>query len=79
MNKIGNYVVQIKYIEDVESEIRNKSLNIIHLNKKYSSEIEDKINQLSGDFINVTYFSILLLLIIVLSFLILLAYKVYKM
>ena len=78
MNKIGNYVVQIKYIEDVESEIRNKSLNIIHLNKKYSSEIEDKINQLSGDFINVTYFSILLLLIIVLSFLILLAYKVYK-
>jgi HD-GYP domain-containing protein (c-di-GMP phosphodiesterase class II) len=78
VNKIGNYVVQIKYIEDVESEIRNKSLNIIHLNKKYSSEIEDKINQLSGDFINVTYFSILLLLIIVLSFLILLAYKVYK-
>lgn len=78
VNKIGNYVVEIKYIEDVEFDIRNKSLNIINLNKKYSSEIEDKISQLSSDFINVTYFSILLLLVMVVSSLMLLAYKVYK-
>jgi hypothetical protein len=36
VNKVGNYVVEIKYIEDVEFEIRSKSLNIINKNKKYS-------------------------------------------
>lgn len=78
VGKIGNSVVKIKEIEDQEFDIRNKSFNIINLNKTYSSEMEAKIEKLSSDFINITYFSILLLLIIVISFLALLAYKVYK-
>ena len=55
VNKVGNYVVNIKDIEDQEFDIRNKSFNIINLNKKYSSQIEEKIAQLSSDFINITY------------------------
>ena len=78
VGKVGNSVVKIKEIEEIEFDIRNKSFNIINLNKQYSSEMEDEIEQLSGDFINITYLSILLLLIIVISFLTLLAYKVYK-
>ena len=78
VEKVGNSVVKIKEIEDKEFDIRNKSFNIINLNKTYSSEMEAKIEKLSSDFINITYFSILLLLIIVISFLAILAYKVYK-
>ena len=47
-------------------------------NKVYSSEIEKKIAQLSADFINYTYFSILFLLLIIGAFIIILGYKVYK-
>jgi HD-GYP domain-containing protein (c-di-GMP phosphodiesterase class II) len=78
VNKVGVYVVNIKNIEDKEIEIKDISLNIININKKYSLEIEEKIEKLSGDFINITYFSVLSLLIIVISFLSFLAYKIYK-
>ena len=78
VEKVGNHIIKIKDIEDKEFEIRNISLNIININKKYSSDIEDKIEKLSSDFINITYFSILVLLIIVISFLSFLAYKIYK-
>ena len=78
VDKVGNYVVNIKEIEDQEFDIRSKSFNIININKKYSSQIEEKIAQLSSDFINFTYFSILILLVIVVSSLMILAYKVYK-
>ena len=76
--KVGDYVVKIKDIEDRESEIRDMSLGIININKKFSIEIEEKIENLSSEFINITYFSILSLLIIVISFLSFLAYKIYK-
>jgi HD-GYP domain-containing protein (c-di-GMP phosphodiesterase class II) len=78
VDKVGNYVVSIKDIEDQEFDIRSKSFNIINLNKKYSTQIEEKISQLSSNFINFTYFSILILLVIVVSSLMVLAYKVYK-
>jgi HD-GYP domain-containing protein (c-di-GMP phosphodiesterase class II) len=78
VDKVGNYVVNIKDIEDQEFDIRSKSFNIINLNKKYSTQIEEKISQLSSNFINFTYFSILILLVIVVSSLMVLAYKVYK-
>lgn len=78
VDKVGNYVVNIKEIEDQEFDIRSKSFNIININKKYSSQIEEKIAQLSSNFINFTYFSILILLVIVVSSLMILAYKVYK-
>jgi HD-GYP domain-containing protein (c-di-GMP phosphodiesterase class II) len=78
VGKVGGSVVNIKEIEELEFDIGNKSLNIINLNKQYSSEMEVEIEKLSSDFINITYLSILLLLIIVISFLTLLAYKVYK-
>ena len=78
VGKVGNSVVKIKEIEEIEFDIRSKSFNIINLNKQYSSEMEDEIEKLSSDFINATYLSILLLLIIVISFLTLLAYKVYR-
>lgn len=78
VDKVGNYVVSIKDIEDQEFVIRSKSFNIININKKYSSQIEEKIAQLSSDFINITYLSILSLLFIVIGSLVFLAYKVYK-
>ena len=78
VEKVGNDVVKIKNIEEQELEVRNKSLNIINLNKDYSSKIEARIEQLSSDFINITYLSILILLISVIGFLMILAYKVYK-
>lgn len=78
VEKVGNDVVKIKNIEEQELEVRNKSLNIINLNKDYSSKIETRIEQLSADFINITYLSILILLISVIGFLMILAYKVYK-
>jgi response regulator RpfG family c-di-GMP phosphodiesterase len=78
VKRVGDNVIKIKNIEDQEFEIRNKSFNIINLNKKYSLEIKDKIEEISSNFINITYFSILLLLITAISFLSILAYKVYK-
>ena len=78
VQKVGSYVVEIKNIEDRESELRTKSYNIISTNKKYSSEIENKIEELSNNFINSTYFSILILVSVVVIFLIILGYKVYK-
>lgn len=78
VDKIGNNVIKIKEIEDQEFDIRSKSFNIIILNKKYSTEMESKIDQLSSDFINFTYLSILVLLFIVVGSLMLLAYKVYR-
>ena len=59
VDKVGNYVVNIKEIEDQEFDIRSKSFNIININKKYSSQIEEKIAQLSSNFINFTYFNII--------------------
>ena len=73
VEKVGNDVVKIKNIEEQELEVRNKSLNIINLNKDYSSKIEARIEQLSSDFINITYLSILILLISVIGFLMILA------
>jgi HD-GYP domain-containing protein (c-di-GMP phosphodiesterase class II) len=78
VKKIGNYVVLIKEIEDKELNFENKILEIINQNKIYSSQIEMKIIELSSDFINITYFSILFLLIIVIGFIVILGYKVYK-
>ena len=78
VNKVGNIVVELKNIEDKELILRNKILDVINQNKVYSSEIEKKIAQLSADFINYTYFSILFLLLIIGAFIIILGYKVYK-
>ncbi len=78
VQKVGSYIIEIKYIEEKEFELKNKSFNIINTNKKYSFDIEKKIEELSSDFINITYFSILLLLIVVIVSIIILGYKVYK-
>lgn len=78
VTKVGNYVVSLKDIEDKENSLRNKIYNVINQNKIYSSEIEKKIVELSANFINHTYFTILLLLIVIIIFIIVLGYKVYK-
>ncbi|PUE66969.1 HD family phosphohydrolase [Arcobacter lacus] len=68
----------IKELDIKIEELKNKIYNVINQNKVYSSDIEKKIAQLSADFINYTYFSILFLLLIIGSFIIILGYKVYK-
>jgi len=78
VSKLGNQVVLLKQIEEKENELKNKVFDVINQNKVYSSEIEKKIAQLSADFINYTYFSILFLLLIIGAFIIILEYKVYK-
>ena len=78
VSKLGNQVVLLKQIEEKENELKNKVFDEINQNKVYSSEIEKKIAQLSADFINYTYFSILFLLLIIGAFIIILGYKVYK-
>ena len=78
VSKLGNQVVLLKQIEEKENELKNKVFDVINQNKVYSSEIEKKIAQLSADFINYTYFSILFLLLIIGAFIIILGYKVYK-
>ena len=78
VQKVGSYVVEIKNIENREIQLKDKSLNIINTNKKYSLDIEKRIEELSNNFINITYFSILILVTVVVIFLIILGYKVYK-
>ncbi|MCG3718643.1 HD domain-containing protein, partial [Aliarcobacter butzleri] len=78
VSKLGNQVVLLKQIEEKENELKNKVFDVINQNKVYSSEIEKKIAQLSADFINYTYFSVLFLLLLIGSFIIILGYKVYK-
>ncbi|MCT7605839.1 HD domain-containing protein [Aliarcobacter butzleri] len=78
VSKLGNQVVLLKQIEEKENELKNKVFDVINQNKIYSFEIEKKIAQLSADFINYTYFSVLFLLLIIGSFIIILGYKVYK-
>ena len=78
VSKLGNQVVLLKQIEEKENELKNKVFDVINQNKVYSFEIEKKIAQLSADFINYTYFSVLFLLLLIGSFIIILGYKVYK-
>ena len=78
VNKVGAYVVKIKKIEDAEAQLRDKIFNVINLNKQYSSEIEIKIEKYSSNFINITYFSILFLLGLIVVFIVVLGYKVYR-
>jgi HD-GYP domain-containing protein (c-di-GMP phosphodiesterase class II) len=78
VNKVGMYVVDIQNIEEKELNLRKKILNIINLNKEYSFQIENKIQELSTKFINFTYSSILFLLLLVIVSIIILGYKVYR-
>ncbi len=78
VTKVGNYVVSLKDIEDKENSLRSKIYNVINQNKIYSSKIEKKIVELSTNFINHTYFTILLLILVIIIFIIVLGYKVYK-
>lgn len=73
--------IEKEIVEELDvkiEELKNKVFDVINQNKVYSSEIEKKIAQLSADFINYTYFSILFLLLIIGCFIIILGYKVYK-
>lgn len=78
VKNVGNNVVELKNIEDKELILRNKILDVISSNKEYSSQIEAKILQLSSNFINFTYLSIFVLLVIIIGLIIILGYKVYK-
>ncbi|MDD3007307.1 MAG: HD domain-containing protein [Arcobacter sp.] len=78
VTKVGNQVVLLKNIEDKEDDLRSKIYNVVNQNKIYSSEIEKKIVELSTNFINLTYFAILLLVVLIILFITILGYKVYK-
>ncbi len=78
VNEVGNCVVELKNIEDEEQILRNKILDVINQNKIYSSLIEEKIAKLTSSFISFTYFSVLFLLLLILSLIVILGYKVYK-
>lgn len=78
VSKVGNYVVLLKNIEDKEISLGNKIVEVINQNKIYSSQIESKITELSSNFISITYFSILFLLVVIIGFIVVIGYKVYK-
>ncbi|WP_066219212.1 HD-GYP domain-containing protein [Aliarcobacter cryaerophilus] len=78
VNKVGNIVVELKNIEDKELILRNKILDVINQNKVYSSEIQKEIADLTSNFINFTYISILFLLLLIICLIVVLGYKVYK-
>ena len=78
VNKVGNIVVELKNIEDKELILRNKILDVINQNKVYSSEIQKEIADLTSNFINFTYISILFLLLLIIYLIVVLGYKVYK-
>ena len=78
VSKVGNYVVLLKNIEDKEIFLGNKIIEVINQNKIYSSQIESKITELSSNFISITYFSILFLLVVIIGFIVVIGYKVYK-
>lgn len=78
VNKVGNIVVELKNIEDKELILRNKILDVINENKIYSSEIQKTIASLTSNFINFTYISVLFLLLIIMTVIVILGYKVYK-
>ncbi|MGJ0371888.1 HD domain-containing protein [Aliarcobacter cryaerophilus] len=78
VNKVGNIVVELKNIEDKELILRNKILDVINQNKVYSSEIQKEIADLTSNFINFTYISILFLLLLIIFLIVVLGYKVYK-
>ena len=78
VNKVGNIVVELKNIEDKELILRNKILDVINQNKVYSSEIQKEIANLTSNFINFTYISILFLLLLIICLIVVLGYKVYK-
>lgn len=78
VNKVVNIVVELKNIEDKELILRNKILDVINQNKVYSSEIQKEIADLTSNFINFTYISILFLLLLIIFLIVVLGYKVYK-
>ena len=78
VNKVGNIVVELKNIENKELALRNKILDVINENKIYSSDIQKIIAELTSNFINLTYISVLFLLLIIMTVIVILGYKVYK-
>lgn len=78
VNQIGTYILELKNIENQELILGKDIVDVINQNKIYSSEIEKKIKDLTANFINITYFSILFLLGLIILFIVILGYKVYK-
>ena len=78
VNQIGTYILELKNIENQELILGKDIVDVINQNKIYSFEIEKKIKDLTANFINITYFSILFLLGLIILFIVILGYKVYK-
>lgn len=76
--QVGQYVLEIKKLEQQEALIQNNIYQIINDNKKINLLIEEKIDQFSEEFISNINKTVILLLILTLGFIALLSYKVNK-
>jgi response regulator RpfG family c-di-GMP phosphodiesterase len=78
VNKVGTYILQIEDIIVLESQLENEILVILKENQKVNDMIIRTIERLSSEFIHKTYSIMLLLALIIISFIVIFAYKVYQ-
>jgi response regulator RpfG family c-di-GMP phosphodiesterase len=76
--QVGKYAIEIKQLEDKEKFLQNEITKIINHNKEINGLVEKEIDSLSSHFIDNMNKLIILLLILTISFIALLAYKVNK-
>lgn len=76
--ELGDYVLNIKELEAQEKVLQDEIYSIISSNRKINALVEEEIDQLSKGFMGTINQLIILLLILTITFIILLAYKVNK-
>ncbi len=75
---VGFYVIKIKEIELTEISLENDILKVMNLNKNIKSDIQDILEKLSSNLIDKINLIIFILLIVIIGFISVFSYKVYK-
>lgn len=75
---LGDYILTLESLYQKETRVQNEIDAIIHANKKINQAIQQKIDALSEDFLNITYWFVLILLALTMIFITLFSYKVTK-
>jgi len=78
VKKVALIKIKIEKIEKTEVELSDKIINIITINRRVNSNIQDKIDEISFNFIDSVHFYILILLGFSILFIIFVSYEVSK-
>jgi response regulator RpfG family c-di-GMP phosphodiesterase len=75
---LGTYILKLETLQQQEIQLQNEIENIIKTNKKINHAIQNRIDTLSDDFLNNSYWFVLIVLSLTMLFIFIFSYKVNK-